>query len=95
VHCLQFQGVSAPDGMIVDFFGPLPRVRHDQYLIDKSKFNERLAAYQQNNNLQYKSYSDKGYIAQSHLHVAYRGRILPQPLIDANIAMSAQRIGVE
>ena len=51
VHCLQFQGTSAPDGMIVDFFGPLPGARHDQHMHDASQINEMMAAAQIGNDL--------------------------------------------
>jgi nuclease HARBI1 len=95
VHCLQFQGTSAPDGMIVDLFGPVAGSRHDQHVNDISGFNERLRDCQIGNALQFKDYADKGYIVKSHGHVAYKGKNLPQPLVDANMAMSPQRIGIE
>ena len=98
VHSLQFQGVSAPDGMIVDFFGPLPGREHDQTVYNQSEINERLAACQEGNMFQYKTYADKGYVSSSHGNVAYRaGRGLPLPdeLAEANNMMSPQRIGVE
>jgi hypothetical protein len=95
VHCLQFQGTSAPDGMIVDLFGPVAGSRHDQHVNDMSGFNERLRDCQIGNALQFQDYSDKGYIVKSHGHVAYKGKNLPQPLVDANMAMSPQSIGIE
>ena len=95
VHCLQFQGVSAPDGMIVDFYGPLPGIRHDQAMFRSSQVNQRLAASQEGYMLQFKTYSDKGYVTSSHGNVAYRGRNLPDELVQANRRMSSQRIGVE
>lgn len=95
VHSLQFQGVSAPDGMIVDLFGPLPGCRHDQVLNDRSMLNQRLAAAQLNNNIQWKGYSDKGYVEKTHQHVAHRGVHLPAQLQMENELMSPQRVGVE
>jgi nuclease HARBI1 len=95
VHCLQFQGVSAPDGMIVDFYGPLAGRRHDTHVLNSSFFNERLAQAQQGLPVQYKYYADKGYYAKSHGYAAYKGKNLPQLLVDENARMSGQRVGIE
>ena len=32
IHCLEFQGVSFPDGMIGDLYGPICGARHDGYI---------------------------------------------------------------
>lgn len=95
VHCAQFQGTSAPDGMIVDLFGPIAGSRHDQHVNDMSTFNERLRLAQIDCRVQYKDYLDKGYVIKSHSHVAYRGNDLTQELLDSNMAMSSQRVGIE
>ena len=95
VHCLQWQGTSAPDGMIVDLFGPIPGRRHDQAVDDMSRLNERLAAVQEGNALQFKTYLDKGYINKTHEHVAYRGVDLPPQLQLENDLMAPQRVGIE
>jgi len=34
-HGLKYQSVSAPCGLIVDLFGPIPGRRHDMYLLDR------------------------------------------------------------
>ena len=95
VHCLQFQTSAGLDGMVVDLFGPIAGARHDEAVNRMSEFNTRLAAAQIHQVNQYSDYKDKGYVARSHGHVAYRGRNLPQQLIDANAIMSPQRVGVE
>jgi hypothetical protein len=95
LHCLQFQGVSAPDGMIVDFYGPLAGRRHDTHVLNSSLFNERLAQAQQGMAIQYKYYVDKGYYAKSHGYAAYKGQNLPQLFIDENEKMSKHRVGIE
>ena len=53
VHCLQFQGTSTPDGIILDLFGPVAGARHDQHVHDLSGFNERLCNCQIGNIVQY------------------------------------------
>eukprot|EP00602_Paraphysomonas_sp_CaronLab_P003358 CAMPEP_0185021924 /NCGR_PEP_ID=MMETSP1103-20130426/4624_1 /TAXON_ID=36769 /ORGANISM="Paraphysomonas bandaiensis, Strain Caron Lab Isolate" /LENGTH=199 /DNA_ID=CAMNT_0027553725 /DNA_START=462 /DNA_END=1058 /DNA_ORIENTATION=- len=95
VHCLQFQGCSAPDGMVVDFYGPLAGPRHDQLVYDTSLLNERLAACQVGNAVQYKAYVDKGCVAKTHINIAYRGRDLPQQMVYENIAISPHRVTSE
>ena len=81
--------------MVVDLFGPIAGARHDEAVNRMSEFNTRLAAVQIHQVNQYSDYKDKDYVARSHGHVAYRGRNLPQQLIDANAIMSPQRVGVE
>ena len=95
VHCLQFQITMGLCGMIVDFFGPIAGARHDEYVNRVSQFNQRLATAQNGQAQQYSDYRDKGYVARSHGHVAFKGRNLPHALIDSNATMSPQRVGVE
>ena len=95
VHCFEFQGISAPDGMIVDLYGPVPGRHHDQWMLDHSIFNERLAHAQAGLPIQFKAYSDKGYANDTHIYAAYRGQNLPLPLRLENYFMSMQRIGIE
>jgi hypothetical protein len=98
VHCLQFVGVSAPDGMIVDFYGPVAGARHDQFVINESQFNQRFAASQHGNQRQFKAYCDKAYINQSHIHAARRnfaGAPLTEFELNENGVMASLRIAVE
>ena len=69
--------------------------RHDEAVNRMSQFNQRLAFAQVGQAQQYSDYRDKGYVARSHGHVAYRGANLPQALLDANRIMSPQRVSVE
>jgi hypothetical protein len=73
---------------------PAHQPRNNNRYSTKSGFNERLRDCQIGNALQFKHYSDKGYIVKSNGHVD-KGKKLPQPLAGANMAMSPQRMGIE
>jgi hypothetical protein len=95
VHCLQFMGVTAPDGMIVDFYGPCPGNTHDDFdVYVESNFNQRLADAQTGRPEQYKVYMDKGYENMTHTW-GLLGAELPINLQNENRLMTAIRTGVE
>jgi hypothetical protein len=59
-------------------------------------FNRRFAEIQQINNIQYKTYADKGYNNDAHTVAAYHINInTPIEHRNANNIMTRQRIGVE
>jgi hypothetical protein len=98
VHCLQFMGVTAPDGMIVDFYGPCPGSRHDYEVYVESDFNRRLADAQAGLPYQYKVYLDKAYENMTHTYAAHRnvrGGQLPANLVNENLIMTGIRVAVE
>jgi hypothetical protein len=74
VHCLEFQSTVAPDGMIVDCFGPCPGPTHDVNMWRQSCINSRLAACQLGQRIQYKTYGDKAYINDTHTYGMRLGR---------------------
>ena len=41
-HNLGFQGVTGPNGIILDVNGPHPGRRHDQFMLIESGINERM-----------------------------------------------------
>jgi len=63
-HCFEFQGVSWPDGMIGDLYGPVCGARHDSYIDRISRIMIRMALCQLGNPIQYSLYRDKAYIQQ-------------------------------
>lgn len=71
VHCLSYQGVSGPDGIIWDLFGPIPGRHQDKFVLGRSGFNGRFSNIQLGNPVEYHAYTDKGYEDLSHVHAAY------------------------
>ena len=41
-HCLNYQGITTPDGLIISMFGPVEGRRHDSTMLAISGFLERL-----------------------------------------------------
>ena len=73
-----------------------PGSRHDSHIYTSSLFNRRFAEIQQINNIQYKTYADKGYYNDTHTVAAYHINIYtPIEHRNANNIMTQQRIGVE
>ena len=98
IHCLQWQTLSFPDGMIGDVYGPLCGACHDQYMNHTSQVNARLAACQIGQPFQGAAYKDKAYINQTHGIAAHRAPplgVLPPHLALEIEMMSTQRVGVE
>ena len=46
IHCMEFQSTIGPDGMCMDFYGPVPGARHDAYINRESCVNARMEAAQ-------------------------------------------------
>ena len=47
IHCLNFQGLTAPDGLCIHFWGPIVGSRHDTTLLKESKLIEFLDEHEQ------------------------------------------------
>lgn len=94
-HGLAFQGVTLPNGMIGHLFGPIPGSRHDAYLLRESKLNEKLAALQEGNDVQYKAYGDAAYPILSHVDRGFRGVDLTPAQKAYNRHLSGVRVTVE
>jgi hypothetical protein len=92
---MQFQGTTAPDGMIVGIFGPIVGARHDIHVNRVSQINRRLRDCQVGNPIQYISYKDKAYVNESHGIAAHRGVNLTYDQRKENYIMSKVRIVVE
>jgi hypothetical protein len=101
-HCLAYQGVCAPDGMIIHFWGPAAGKHNDRLLLTESNFNGLLENLQllPNGELPdqedlFGVYTDRGYDNNTCVRAARHG-----PLVDAedvmfNNILSAVRIAVE
>jgi hypothetical protein len=95
VHCLKWQGVVMPNGIISDLNGPFSGRRHDSYLMTESQLNGRLANAQAGNASQYKAFGDKAYAILSHVSRGWQGVGLTARQQADNKHMSACRIAIE
>ncbi len=95
-HCYGSQAVTAPDGMIYDWWDrPLGRF-YDKHFIADSGLNAILETIQVNNDIKYWAYTDKGYDRNTLIRCAAHGPPPPteQQEHDNNI-MSCSRVSVE
>jgi nuclease HARBI1 len=88
-------GLSAPDGIIMDLFGPIAGRHHDMIMVRESNINSRIRDVQLDNDQQYVMYADKGYVDMTHLIAAYHGAELTVPQIQINGILALVRVSVE
>jgi hypothetical protein len=94
-HCLSWQAVTAPNGLIVSLFGPIAGHMNDQGMLNESRLLQRLATMDHVNNVQHSLYGDRGYIQTAQLITPFHNH-LNDPLQDRfNTEMSKLRISVE
>ncbi|KAE9160642.1 hypothetical protein PF005_g31561 [Phytophthora fragariae] len=91
-HALKYQGVMAPDGMFIDFYGPVAGRRHDIYLLRESHLLQRLSAVHGD---AFCVYGDPAYPNRPTLQVGYKGSRLSRDQEAFNGAMSIVRVAVE
>ncbi|KAF4137475.1 DDE superfamily endonuclease [Phytophthora infestans] len=91
-HALKYQGVMAPDGLFIDFYGPVLGRRHDVYLLRVSEFLQRLVSVHGES---YCLYGDPAYPNRPTLQVGFKGSRLSRDQEAFNGAMSAVRVSVE
>ncbi|KAF0744168.1 hypothetical protein Ae201684P_018794 [Aphanomyces euteiches] len=75
-HGLKYQGVIAPDGMFIDFFGPIPGRRHDIYLLHESKLLQKMDKLLVADGSEFCIYGDPTYINRRTLVVGFKGNNL-------------------
>lgn len=71
-HCVKFQGVTTPNGLIAHLFGPIEGCRHDSYMLAESKLLETLITDSYKN---YCIYGDPAYPITAQLLAPYRGDV--------------------
>ncbi|CAN0145299.1 unnamed protein product, partial [Ectocarpus sp. 8 AP-2014] len=94
-HGLAYQAIMAPNGMLMDAWGPVSGRRHDSYLLRVSEFNPRLAAVQDPEGPLMKVYGDAAYPLLSHGRRGFKGPNLTDAQRAFNQANSKMRISVE
>ncbi|KAH9161366.1 hypothetical protein AeNC1_018918 [Aphanomyces euteiches] len=93
-HCLNFQGVTAPDGLCIHFFGPLEGRRHDTTLLRHSNllsyFEENIEVFEG-----FMIYGDPAYGLSKWIMVGYKGNNIDDQKAAFNRFMSQSRQSVE
>ena len=100
VHCLKYQGVMTPCGIIANLFGPMEGRTHDIAMLEESQLLHQMAQHmgqQPNRPHQYDLvlFADQGYALHRFIQTSYRGNNLPQLEADFNRVMSGLRVTVE
>ncbi|KAM7436750.1 hypothetical protein ABFA07_013482 [Porites harrisoni] len=95
VHCLKFQSVMAPNGIIAHLFGPIEGRRHDAFMLGESNLLPLLERMVKPNGDPYVVYGDPAYGITRHIISPFRGAHLTRPQQLFNAEMSKCRICVE
>jgi len=91
-HCLKFQAVQLPDGIIADLSGPWAGRRHDQFMLVASELEQRLSSAVFDG---YVLYGDEGYTYSEHIAVPFRTAYMTEERRAFNDGMAAVRVSVE
>ncbi|XP_074634726.1 uncharacterized protein LOC141893231 isoform X2 [Acropora palmata] len=95
-HCVKFQSVITPNGLICHLFGPLEGRRHDAFMLHESGLLQELARKMNKaNGDPYVIYGDPAYPVRRHILAPFRGAQLTPAEQNFNAAMSAVRTSVE
>jgi hypothetical protein len=92
---VKFQGVVAPDGIIIHFSGPYRGARHDSAILSKSGLYKILEEKLNFGETKFCIYGDSAYAIQDHVHCPYKGTALKIKQKEFNETMSKVRISVE
>ena len=95
LHCLKFQAVTAPNGLIAHMYGPISGRPHDAFMLSASGLQRKLANIKTQDGSPYVIYGDPAYGVSSTILAPYRGSQLTPQQEDFNRAMSSVRVSVE
>ena len=91
MHCLKFQSIVTPDGIIAQLYGPVEGRRHDLFLVRDSDIVSTLSLPPFDD---YVLYGDPGYISDSIMVAPFKGKLTPEQQ-EFNARMSGVRVAVE
>ena len=97
-HGIKFQSVVAPDGLIVDLFGPIVGSRHDSFMLGQSNLLNKLRDLMPADGSLgpvFSLYGDPAYPQSLHLFGGFRNAIPGSPEAQWNTMMSQVRQVVE
>lgn len=70
-HCLVYQTITTPDGLIFHMIGPVESQKPDAYLYRASKIDENLSTHLHIKGQQYYHYADKSFVLRAWMQTAY------------------------
>ncbi|CAH2020951.1 unnamed protein product [Acanthoscelides obtectus] len=96
-HCIKFQSIICPDGIIVSLKGAYPGRRHDARIFRESGISEELVQKTCFDTRRFVLFGDQGYGLSDVLFTPFHGRMedLPAHQQSFNSAMKVLRIAVE
>lgn len=95
MHCLIYQTVTTPDGLIFYLYGPEVGRRHDTTLLRKSGLEERLQAILLIDGRQFYLYGDAAYMIRPWLQTAFPRVGATEEQLEYDTGTSAVRVSVE
>jgi len=95
-HGLKFQNISAPDGMIIELYGPVCGNRHDSFMLNDSNLLQRLEeCFPLEDGKVYSLYGDPAYPESMFLVVGWKNAPPRSARARFNKLFSKLRISVE
>jgi len=99
-HCLKFQGIMTPCGIIAHLYGPIEGRRHDMGMLDISGLRGQMATHMSGppngpRPRDYCVFADQGYATEDFIQSPFRGQHLNPNQAAFNEAMSNVRVTVE
>lgn len=95
VHCLKFQSVVTPNGLIASLMGPFLGRRHDAGIFHESRIQEQLQQKTDVNGNLYYLYGDAAYPLIPSIITPYKGANISPEQHNFNAVMSPMRVCVE
>lgn len=95
IHCLSYQTVTTPDGLIFHLYGPVEGRQPDRFLYRKSNLDAVLQESLSIEGEQHYIYGDQAYILRPWMQTAFPRSSCSQIQTTYNTSMNAARIAVE
>jgi DDE superfamily endonuclease len=94
-YCVDFQAVSAPDGLILHLYGPFEGRGHDTTLYRESQIDAVTQSSMNILGVRYTLHGAPAYCLRPYLQVGFQGSNLIGDQIQLNSSMSKVQIAVE
>jgi DDE superfamily endonuclease len=95
VHCIKFQSIMMPDGIIAHLSGPWNGTRHDAGIFYESDIENTIGRHLNVNGIQYYIYGDPAYPLNGFLITPFKDAFLDDAKREFNKRMSRVRESVE
>eukprot|EP00644_Phytophthora_capsici_P002452 jgi/Phyca11/543127/estExt2_Genewise1Plus.C_PHYCAscaffold_110191 len=94
-HCLNYQGVSTPDGLCISFYGPIEGRLHDSTMLRESMLLQYIAGSELLKNVGVMIYGDPAYGISEMLCSPFRSAYVSSAEKRFNVVMSKTRVSIE